>query len=267
MEAGMGIGGLALIDLLNQDNLLGGRVRRRAPASTTSIPRYAPKPPHFKPRAKSVISLFMSGGVSHIDTFQYKPALEKYNRMPMEGHGDIKVRQGYPGPLMKSPFTFQAIRAVGRLGVGDLPEHRHDRRRPGLHALLPRYSRTTTSFRTTSGTPAPFRWVIPSVGAWVTYGLGSENQNLPGFVVLAGPKEAVRMRSARTGRTGSCRRRIRGRCSVPRAIRFWILSAARPIHDSGTGASAPRPDWNCSIRISRNSIPGSCESLGPHLFL
>ena len=64
---------------------------------------YLAKPPHFKPRAKSVISLFMSGGVSHIDTFDYKPALEKYHGQPLEGKGEIRVRQGYPGPLMKSP--------------------------------------------------------------------------------------------------------------------------------------------------------------------
>src|SRR6202171_4052746 len=100
MEAGMGIGGLALLDLLSQDGLLAAEASS-APASCmgsagVSDSLLLPKQPHFKPRAKSVISLFMSGGVSHVDTFQYKPALEKYNRMPMDGHGDIKVRQGYP---------------------------------------------------------------------------------------------------------------------------------------------------------------------------
>src|SRR6202035_5962503 len=87
MEAGMGIGGLALLDLLNQDKLLGAECVA-SPGGKVDSP-LAPKPSHFKPRAKSVISLFMSGGVSHMDTFDYKPALEKYNRMPMEGHGDI----------------------------------------------------------------------------------------------------------------------------------------------------------------------------------
>jgi len=96
MEAGMGIGGLALLDLMSQDKLLGAECVAGAKIDSP----LSPKPTHFKPRAKSVISLFMSGGVSHMDTFDYKPALEKYNRMPMEGHGDIKVRQGYPGPLM-----------------------------------------------------------------------------------------------------------------------------------------------------------------------
>src|SRR6185369_8180445 len=105
MEAGMGIGGLALLDLLSQDKLLAAECVANSGAKIES-PLTA-KPTHFKPRAKSVISLFMSGGVSHMDTFQYKPALEKYNRMPMEGHGEIKVRQGYPGPLMQSPFSFK----------------------------------------------------------------------------------------------------------------------------------------------------------------
>src|ERR1700687_4481357 len=99
MEAGMGIGGLALLDLLSQDGLLAAEASS-APASCmgsagVSDSLLLPKQPHFKPRAKSVISLFMSGGVSHVDTFQYKPALEKFNRMPMEGRGEITVRQGF----------------------------------------------------------------------------------------------------------------------------------------------------------------------------
>src|SRR5215468_3814181 len=85
MEAGMGIGGLALIDLLSQDQLLAAESAPGAAACVSSASAAGspllPKPPHFKPRAKAVISLFMSGGISHVDTFQYKPALEKYNRM------------------------------------------------------------------------------------------------------------------------------------------------------------------------------------------
>src|SRR5260370_27349316 len=110
MEAGMGIGGLALLDLLNQDQLLAATTAGNQCAGAAGgvlDSTLAPKPTHFKPRAKSVISLFMTGGVSHLDTFQYKPALVKYDRMPMDGKGEIKVRQGYPGPLMKSPFSFK----------------------------------------------------------------------------------------------------------------------------------------------------------------
>src|SRR6266852_4893182 len=114
MEAGMGIGGLGLIDLLNRDQLLAADLPQACVASKDLNSPYAPKAPHFKPKAKAVISLFMCGGVSHIDTFQYKPALERYNRMPLEGHGDIVVRQGNPGPLMKSPFTFKRYGQSGQ---------------------------------------------------------------------------------------------------------------------------------------------------------
>src|SRR5215467_11864022 len=110
-EAGTGISGLALLDLLKQDGLLAQTLSDKPAACTnqTGFPGSPnlPKPPHFKPRAKSVISLFMSGGVSHVDTFDYKPALAKYHGKPLEGKGEIRVRQGFPGPLMKSPYSFK----------------------------------------------------------------------------------------------------------------------------------------------------------------
>ena len=61
-----------------------------------------------------MISLFMSGGVSHVDTFDPKPALRKYAGLPLEGKGDVIVRQGNPGPLMPSPFEF---RKYGQSGI------------------------------------------------------------------------------------------------------------------------------------------------------
>jgi hypothetical protein len=189
MEAGMGIGGLALIDLLSRDQLLaadtppGACVNTAAPNGSPLVP----KSPHFKPRAKSVISLFMSGGVSHVDTFQYKPALEKYNRMPMEGKGEIKVRQGYPGPLMQSPFTFKQYGKSGTW-VSEIFPHIatmvdelafvHSCQGNSNDHVISHYEWNTGSVQ----------MGFPSVGSWVTYGLGSENQNLPGFVVLLDQK-------------------------------------------------------------------------------
>ena len=95
-----GISGLGLAYLLNQDGLLGATGVCEGNVS-------AAKKPHFEPRAKAVISLFMSGGVSHMDTFDPKPALSRYAGQPLEGKGDVIVRQGNPGPLMPSPFTFK----------------------------------------------------------------------------------------------------------------------------------------------------------------
>ena len=110
-KAGMGIGGLAIMDLLNRDGLLAAEPPKGIEACLGSEgvedSPYLPKPPHFEPRAKSVIHLFMSGGVSQVDTFDYKPDLGKYHGVALAGKGEIRVRQGYPGPLMKSPFTFK----------------------------------------------------------------------------------------------------------------------------------------------------------------
>ena len=126
-QAGMGLGGLALIDLLNRDGLLAapppatGGGACVGSAGVKDSP-YLPKKPHFKPPAKQVIHLFMSGGVSHVDTFDYKPDLAKYHGVALEGKGEVRVRQGYPGPLMKSPFKFKQYGQSGTW-VSDLFPH------------------------------------------------------------------------------------------------------------------------------------------------
>lgn len=186
-NAGSGISGLALINLLQQDGLLAAEPAKNAAAcsSPEGFPGspYLPKPPHFKPRAKSVISLFMSGGVSHIDTFDYKPALWKYHGQPLEGKGEIRVRQGFPGPLMKSPYSFKQYGQSGAwvselfpniaTMVDDLAFVHSCQGKSNDH-VLSHYEWNTGSIL----------MGFPSVGSWVTYGLGSENQNLPGFVVI-----------------------------------------------------------------------------------
>src|SRR3989441_9306330 len=108
-RSGGGISGLALAHLLNQDKLLADEIVNSAACEAKAIGfnPYAPKPTHFKPRATAVISLFMSGGVSHVDTFDPKPALTKYAGQPLTGKGEVVVRQGHPGPLMPSPFKFK----------------------------------------------------------------------------------------------------------------------------------------------------------------
>src|SRR5277367_4861504 len=107
-QSGGGVSGLALAYLLDQEGLLGAAPDSGAcDAKAVGYNPYAPRKPHFAPRATSVISLFMSGGVSHLDTFDPKPALEKYAGQPLSGKGEIVVRQGNPGPLMPTPFQFK----------------------------------------------------------------------------------------------------------------------------------------------------------------
>jgi hypothetical protein len=113
-QSGGGLGGLALAHLLQQEGLLAATPGDTCDAQASGYNPYAAKRPHFPPRARRVISLFMSGGVSHIDTFDPKPALAKYAGQPLTGKGDIIVRQGNPGPLMPTPFQF---RKYGRCGM------------------------------------------------------------------------------------------------------------------------------------------------------
>src|SRR3954452_22599011 len=120
-RSGGGISGLALAYLLERQGLLAGEQASAmagdsCAAAAVGVNPYAPKPPHFKPRASAIISLFMGGGWSQVDTFDPKPALTKYAGQPIDGKvpGDVIVRQGFPGPLMPSPFAF---RKYGQSGI------------------------------------------------------------------------------------------------------------------------------------------------------
>jgi hypothetical protein len=183
-EAGGGLSGVALSWLLGQRGLLAaeGAPAACANAAVKDSP-FLPKKPHFEPRAKAVISLFMSGGVSHMDTFDPKPALQKYAGQPLPVKGDIVVRQGHPGPLMPSPFTFKQYGQSG-LPVSELFPHvaSHADELAVIRSVVGRSNdHVMAHYELASGT---VRMGAPSVGSWVTYGLGSENQNLPAFVVV-----------------------------------------------------------------------------------
>lgn len=176
-----GLGGLALAYLLDQNNLLArdGSCEAPAPGPTP----YSPKKPHFPARAKSVISLFMSGGPSQVETFDPKPALAKFAGQPLTGKGEIVVRQGHPGPLMPAVFSFKNYGQSG-LPVSEIfpnvAQHVDD-----MAFLRSCYCKSNdhvqAAYELTSGM---IRMGFPSLGSWVTYGLGSENQNLPAFVVI-----------------------------------------------------------------------------------
>ncbi len=141
----------------------------------------APKPPHFAPKAKRVIFLFLNGGPSQVDTFDPKPALDKYNGQPMPS-GSLQTERK-TGALLRSPFRFDRYGQSGleiseifpRLGshADDLCIIR------SMHTDRPNHE--PSLFLMNTGINLPGR---PSMGSWVTYGLGSENQNLPGFLVL-----------------------------------------------------------------------------------
>jgi hypothetical protein len=180
-----GISGLALAHLLNQDGLLAATANDAAcDSKPVGFNPFAPKKPHFAPRAKSVISLFMSGGVSHVDTFDPKPALQKYAGQPLSGKGEIVVRQGNPGPLMPSPFTFKKYGQSG-IEVSELFPLLAGQHVDDLALMRSVYGKSNdhvqAHYELATGM---IRMGFPSVGSWVTYGLGSENQSLPAYVVI-----------------------------------------------------------------------------------
>ena len=144
--------------------------------------------PHFEPRAKNVIFLFMNGGVSQVDTFDPKPALEQYDGQPMPT-GTIETERR-TGALMKSPFRFERYGESG-LEVSELFPHVGGCADDicvirSMHTDIPNHEPSLLMMNT--GHIQPGR---PSLGAWLTYGLGVENRDLPGFVVLCPDQPTV----------------------------------------------------------------------------
>ena len=172
----VGMGALGLMGVMSDAS--GDPVRM---AGSLDSP-LAPKQPHFPAKAKRVIHLFMNGGPSHLDTFDPKPALDKHHgqELPQSVH---LVTERRTGAVMRSPFAFKRYGKSG-IEVSDLFPH------VGaciddvavirsMHADVPNHIPSILLMNCGDA-----RLIRPSVGSWVTYGLGTENQNLPGFVAM-----------------------------------------------------------------------------------
>ena len=175
---GGGFGGLALSALMGAD------LRADAPAAEAARFDLTPKPAHFPGRAKAVIQLFMHGGPSHVDLYDPKPMLTKFDGKapPAEVADDEKLT----GNLLGSPFKF---RKCGQSGI-ELSETL-----PHLAAHVDDIAVVRSMF-TMHRNHEQALWMShtgmivsgrPSIGSWIAYGLGSENQNLPAYVVLPEP--------------------------------------------------------------------------------
>ncbi len=170
--SGMGLGWLGAASLLAEEADL--------PLPGTVPTTLARRQPHFPPRARSVIHLFANGGPSHLDTFDPKPALATYAGRPIPGALKTERRTGAALP---SPFTFKRHGESG-LEVSELfpSVAKHADRLcvvRSMQADVPNHEPSLMLMNCGDG-----RLVRPSAGAWVTYGLGTENQNLPGFVAM-----------------------------------------------------------------------------------
>lgn len=170
-RVGMGIGSLALCDLLRAES---------TQADAPSPGPLAPKAPHFPAKAQRVIHLFMNGGPSHLDTFDRKPLLEKYHGQPLPTSQRTERKTG---AAFASPFQFRRYGQSG-LEISELF--------PGvagsadelcviqsMYADVPNHEPSFMLMNCGDG-----RQARPSMGSWVIYGLGTENQNLPGFIAM-----------------------------------------------------------------------------------
>ncbi|MBI5774693.1 MAG: DUF1501 domain-containing protein [Verrucomicrobia bacterium] len=173
-RAGMGLGTLGLAALLGPDALAAG------PQSASSVFPLAPKPPHFPGKAKRVIHIFANGGPSQVDTFDPKPRLAQYagKTLPFNLTTERKT-----GAALPSPFKFKKCGQSGievseifsKVGecVDDIAVIR------SMQADVPNHEPSLMLMNCGEA-----RLPRPSMGSWVTYGLGTENQNLPGFIAM-----------------------------------------------------------------------------------
>ena len=175
-RGGMGFGTLGLASIMAAEGLLSSQAR-----GDTDLHPLAPKAPQFPAKAQRVVHLFMNGGPSQVDTFDPKPLLDKYHGKPLP-NPNLRTERKTSGAL-RSPYKFAKYGQSGldvseifketakhaddlcviRSMVADVPNHE-----PSLMLMNCGESRQPR----------------PSLGSWVTYGLGSENQNLPGFLAL-----------------------------------------------------------------------------------
>jgi hypothetical protein len=191
-HAGSGLSGIALSSMLASQGLLRAADSVTASGKLPLRPDIDPRQPnaarhgHFPARAKNVLVIFCSGACSHLDTFDYKPALIKHDGQPMPGE-NVVTFQGEQGDLTRSPWEFRPRGESGKM-ISTLVDHigEHADDMCFVHSLT---SKTNThgpgeNFMSTGNTLDGF----PSMGAWVVYALGSENDNLPAYVAIPDPR-------------------------------------------------------------------------------
>ncbi len=231
-RCGSGLSGIALAALLAQRRLLGATSRddERAPIRPAIDPR-APlraRPPHFPAKATRVLYLFCSGALSHVDTFDWKPELEKRDGTPLPGGEGLVTFQGEQGNLTRSPWRFRPRGECGKQASDLLPNlaERVDRM-CFLHGMTarsnthgPGENQMSTGF-TLEG--------FPGIGAWVSYALGTECDDLPAFVAIPDPRGLPQSMGNHWGSA-----------FLPAVFQGTVFSASRPIAhlDPPTGVGA-----------------------------
>ncbi|MEO1970280.1 MAG: DUF1501 domain-containing protein, partial [Pirellulaceae bacterium] len=180
-NTGAGLGSISLTSLFKDDNLLAS-----PPPSIDPSRPYAVRPPHFPAKAKNVLVIFCAGAVSQLETWDFKPELIKQDGKPLVD-GPAVTFQGPAGNLARPQYAFRPRGESGKM-VSDML--------PNLAELTDdiAFIHSLTSETNTHGPAENFLSTgfaadgFPSIGGWVTYALGSENQNLPAFVAIQDPR-------------------------------------------------------------------------------
>src|SRR4051812_32406810 len=183
---GTGLGGIALTAMLAEQGLLAGDKSPIFPQWSPERPT-APRPPHFPAKAKNVLVIFCSGALSHLDVWDYKPELIKRHGQPLPDSDKLVTFQGENGALTQPLWEFRPRGKSGKMisqmlpNLADLADDLCF-----IHSMTansnthgPAENQMSTGF-TLDG--------FPSAGAWVSYALGTENQNLPAFVAIPDPR-------------------------------------------------------------------------------
>ncbi len=194
-QSGMTLGGIALTQLLAQDGLLAAdniTVSGKAPIRPEIDPDnpYLPRSPHFPAAAKQVLVIYCPGAVSHVDTFDYKPELTRFHGQKPPGIPAVTF-EGPTGNIAKPFWDFKPRGKSGKM-VSDLL--------PNLGGLVDDFSFVHSLHTQTSAHPQGENFFntgftmegFPSFGGWVTYALGTENQELPAFVAINDPRGLAR---------------------------------------------------------------------------
>ena len=182
-QCGAGFAALALSDMIVRSGLCAREPAAHSLAAASVSNPLLPRSPHFRARAKRVIFLFMHGGPSHVDTFDYKPELIKHHGQPLPFEKP-RIQFAQTGNLLRSPWKF---RQYGQSGawVSDLFPHvgrcvDDITFIKSIHGSNEAHGGALLKMHTGSDT-----FVRPSMGAWISYGLGTENDSLPSFITIS----------------------------------------------------------------------------------
>ena len=182
-QGAMGIGGLALAWLLKQENLLAAPERPELEPVTFDT---TPKPPHHEPQAKAMISLWMQGGPSHLDMFDPKPLLHKWDGKAFPGEIKYDNAAQASSKVMASPWKFTRHGQCG-MELSELVPHLGEVADEitlirSMHTGVNNHGQSINAMNT-----GRIQAGRPVLGSWITYGLGSESQDLPAYMALVDP--------------------------------------------------------------------------------